>query len=645
MHLICFHFPLKKVFTGKATWLSFLIVTMTNEDGFFKDGYTPRLLYELRPGQLKIRRKEFVCDVEAIFDKSLNKKTASDGTTSCPSWCWFPPSSRTQHTQSARVTENDFASALSGLPLIERILSKPYGNLLDPKSLRTSGEMSSLRRIAHTESTYMSTGEMGMMLSILMADGRYDDEVSIVPFGFCEAIQIAAKAYIDLGKADLHKKQLLEKREQEKRKDMTEEYELNEAFWNVIYPNPNHPGWKAYGKSMSDEFKEFDDETNALLENEQYATIALDDGTEQSVRDIEEAYVKAQWTVVEQIVEPNPSILRKRLLIVPKCDNNHWTCIFVFNPSDIKLAATHKHNESSHALQPCFFRYCPMDPTGMRDDKIDMDLIWFLNLCYSFDEMSKQTDLSTNGMMWLEPFGCSRNPQLRGSSNFPSMRLVQGDELPHQHDVYNCGFGVIATIGIILRDVVGIENSETRELYRVHFYASVMVSYECESLHESFIYLPERLLKPLPKANEEMIPQNYLASFREEWFICFDRLAELYHFTIKQRINPSRPLNNVDYIGIKQDLKWRPRLKDFKAGAAQSLLDMKATAVVTQSQTETNDGPAKATSYPVNEEKGDDEASDPASDVKGETKEDDPTSKDKKGDEMAEDDDGDVEVK
>ena len=44
-----------------------------------------------------------------------------------------------------------------------------------------------------------------------------------------------------------------------------------------------------------------------------------------------------------------------------------------------------------------------------------------------------------------------------GTKAFPSLRLRGENVLPKQsaEDDYNCGIGVVATIGIILRDVIG----------------------------------------------------------------------------------------------------------------------------------------------------------------------------------------------
>lgn len=42
---------------------------------------------------------------------------------------------------------------------------------------------------------YMSTGEMGMMSAILMADGRYDDEASLIPLSFSDLVRNAANAH------------------------------------------------------------------------------------------------------------------------------------------------------------------------------------------------------------------------------------------------------------------------------------------------------------------------------------------------------------------------------------------------------------------------------------------------------------------
>ena len=55
--------------------------------------------------------------------------------------------------------------------------------------------MTSTRRFEHTYKTYMSDGELELMLALIMGDGRYRDSISIVPLTFVPLIEDAADSY------------------------------------------------------------------------------------------------------------------------------------------------------------------------------------------------------------------------------------------------------------------------------------------------------------------------------------------------------------------------------------------------------------------------------------------------------------------
>jgi hypothetical protein len=70
-------------------------------------------------------------------------------------------------------------------------------NQILPGSLCVCGETLSSIRIQHTAKTYMGTGEIEMMLALLLNDGRYDDAVFVVPLSYRECIFVAAKAHAE----------------------------------------------------------------------------------------------------------------------------------------------------------------------------------------------------------------------------------------------------------------------------------------------------------------------------------------------------------------------------------------------------------------------------------------------------------------
>ena len=79
------------------------------------------------------------------------------------------------------------------------------------------------------------------------------------------------------------------------------------------------------------DFDAYDRETDNLVE------AARD---KHSLQSFGKDYAKAQAEVIKKVLMPDPSMLEKRLLIIPTCSGNHWTAVFLFNPSFIKLAQT-----------------------------------------------------------------------------------------------------------------------------------------------------------------------------------------------------------------------------------------------------------------------------------------------------------------
>ena len=129
---------------------------------------------------------------------------------------------------------------------------------------------------------------------------------------------------------------------------------------------------------------------------------------------------------------------------------------FVFN------AAFHKSETETttdnDGLRACFFQYCSKDPNGRRDVPISQGILWFLNLCVSYDAHEKKhSDPSKGKMEWHSPFGDALDGNMLGTHAFPALHLPFDIEiLPIQSKVdnYNCGFGFIATMAMILRDLV-----------------------------------------------------------------------------------------------------------------------------------------------------------------------------------------------
>ena len=178
---------------------------------------------------------------------------------------------------------------------------------------------------------------------------------------------------------------------------------------------------------------------------------------------------------------------------------------------------------------------------------------------------------------------------LRGSQYFPAMRLSVRLWLPMQLDTYNCGVGIIAAVTTILRDVIG-RNNQHHERYCNSFARYQIFIYReegegADDKPEFFIEFPNTLhnnsLKVPLKEN------NYLAELREEFFLFFDRLAELYCTTIAEGSSaiPAELLssNIAGYERTKALLRWpnnyfKQRDKAEKDRAASTLLKLLGTS-------------------------------------------------------------------
>ena len=212
-------------------------------------------------------------------------------------------------------------------------------------------------------------------------------------------------------------------------------------------------------------------------------------------------------------------------------------------------------------------------------------------------------------MEWLAPFGKDfLNPdfapgdskKLWGTPSFPSIRLSEDDvpKLPKQgsDDGWNCGFGLVATIAIVMRDIIG-SNDESRNLYCNEFQMATFETEGCSlDKTECVFYLPKGFFQPLPSPGEGMwIHGNYLSTLRVEWFGIFDSLAELQNNVIPFRVD-SRFKQGIDYIRTKNDRKFPDWLNQGpketaqgcliheSVGVAESMVKMSEATVVTQTQ-------------------------------------------------------------
>ena len=173
-------------------------------------------------------------------------------------------------------------------------------------------------------------------------------------------------------------------------------------------------------------------------------------------------------------------------------------------------------------------------------------------------------------------------------STFSTMRITGRRWLPKQIDTHNCAFGVLAAVATILRDVVG-KNNEHDERYcktfaRYNIFIDEIEGVEADDKPEFFIDFPRTLHNNKLTGNSGK--DCYLANLREEFFVLFDRLAELYWITIPRRVSvrPTEEMhtNQTGYEKTKAFLRWphndfQHQEEGEKDRAASTLLELLGT--------------------------------------------------------------------
>ncbi len=153
---------------------------------------TPILMH-LRSGGLK-----HVSSAKAISNKTTGVESESKilAPRTTPYWCQYPPP---QLKGGGRLVydQKDAYGLLASLPLLCQLLPLPFEQLLPAGAITLKGEMALKRREEHTksgETKWISTGELDLMLSILLCDGRYEDAAFILPTKFGHALQLGFDA-------------------------------------------------------------------------------------------------------------------------------------------------------------------------------------------------------------------------------------------------------------------------------------------------------------------------------------------------------------------------------------------------------------------------------------------------------------------
>jgi hypothetical protein len=200
-------------------------------------------------------------------------------------------------------------------------------------------------------------------------------------------------------------------------------------------------------------------------------------------------------------------------------------------------------NENSNSpLRPSFFRYCSRSPLGTCKLPMDTGIVWFLNLCFSYEMHEESLSAPIAPMKWLSPFGKKFEGNMLGTKSFPALRLPETNLLPLQNDGWNFGVGVIAAVGIFLQNVCNekVERMSFNEQFGTQKEWQLLQDKETQ---ECFAYFDKKFFEPLPTKEEDLIVSDYLTMLYSEWFVVFDRMAALHFDVLPKRVNKDNLVN------------------------------------------------------------------------------------------------------
>ena len=377
-----------------------------------------------------------------------------------PLWCQYPPQ-RLLGGGRLMYEQKDANNLFTSLPLLRKLFPLPLEPLLPADSLHLTGEMLLSHRIKHTEMQgfeWFETGEIDLMLSILLCDGRYEDAAFILPVKFSTTLKIGCRA---------------------------------------------HEQYKAMLQLEKDNASMDEKEREALIKQ-------LLGKESNEIRDFQE---RQQNIVLNEIIDRYPGLLSKKVLVFPQNETgDHWSVVFVFNPGYIREHVD-DGEELQHPLQPCFFRYCSLEPYGDRNVGQSTGILWFLNLYYSNTIYEESRHDPNAAMKWCSPFGKAFTGYMLGTRRFPALRLPvlealppkQGVDLPpegrfllpKQVDGCNCGTGIIAAIAIMLRNICNEKKNQMSFNDQFGDPAKLELQ-EDEKTKETFIVFDARFFEPLP---------------------------------------------------------------------------------------------------------------------------------------------------
>jgi hypothetical protein len=280
--------------------------------------------------------------------------------------------------------------------------------------------------------------------------------------------------------------------------------------------------------------------------------------TAQEVKVLKKAYLDAYNVVLENVIEPQPDLFFKKILIfVMNVRDNHWVVTFVFNAECIPNAESNNVGSDTDR-RCCFFRYCGKDSQGTTTITHDHGIKWFLNLLISKTMYAKKKELDPNAKMkWLTAFGSvdermSTQELLQGTPSFPSVTFEDHKQtLPKQSDDHCCGVAAIAVVAILLRDF--FDQGEDKETFETIFSKSnteVLFQHE-----EHMVTIKKGYLKHLPKVQRN---SDYLRVLKGQLYQFYDnsitKISRGIHFAACLSVFLVKPLCQVIQFGLKS--RW-----------------------------------------------------------------------------------------
>jgi len=400
-------------------------------------------------------------------------------------WCIFPLPSF------CVVNENDLLEVLNGKPLLSAISPFVKGSccmsdLAIPLQGEVRNERMSLMR--SDSQLWINSGELDFMFAFLLRHDIYAESVSIISSFVCRDFYYALEAF--------------------------------EKCMKIV------------DASMS--FKE-----NGIVDQEAIDALIVE---KFGINEADQLKLVIGHTNKMHgiLFAKDRNIFHKKLIVFPENENgNHWKATFVFNPSvpqplnEVSNAPLNDSDnadevpsmevdksvslssslETKYGQSRFFFRYDPFHPDGQGKFKREQGLIFLLNVLSSWD---KSKDPSIPLKPSVEFGSYEREGFLAGTETFPALILdkEQSKSLPLQSDSYNCGFAVVAAIGIIMNmvnhpdfaaiissDKIKIKDGEGPQgMEKQLIFSESFPDFGLTGLHE----------------------QLWLADFRSEWLNVFD---------------------------------------------------------------------------------------------------------------------------